>query len=396
MTDGLRAEREQGITIDVAYRFFATRQRSFIIADTPGHVHYTRNMVTGASTADVAMVLHRRARRHRRAVAPPRLPVGLLGIRHVVASVNKMDLVDWDEDALPRDRDRVPRAGRAAGRRRRDASSRSRAARRQRRRRVGAAPWYDGPPLLGHLEHVEVARDRNTRRALAGAVGSARAAADDYRGYAGQVAGGRWRPATRSWCCPRASRRRSRRRHLRRAVEEAFPPMSVAVRLADELDVGRGDLICAPDDAPVAAREIDATICWMGDEPAASRRPLRAQAHDPHACARRSRRCAPGSTSTTLEDEPATAQLELNDIGRVTLRTSAPVLADPYAATASPARSSSSTSSRNNTVGAGMILEPRAHPAHAGARATSPGTTSDARPRAALGGARTRAARPSG
>ena len=190
ITDGLRAEREQGITIDVAYRFFATPRRSFIIADTPGHVRYTRNMVTGASTADLAVVLVdarngvvEQSRRHACMSA-------LLGIRHVVVAVNKMDLVDWDEDALPRDRARVRwRSPSASGSPDARAVPISALEGDNVVERSERAPWWDGPPLLEHLETVEVARDRNLDDVRLPVQWVDRRDGDDA-GYAGQVAGG--------------------------------------------------------------------------------------------------------------------------------------------------------------------------------------------------------------
>ena len=231
LTDGLRAEREQGITIDVAYRFFATPERSFIIADTPGHVRYTRNMVTGASTADLAVVLVdarngvlEQSRRHAYLSAQ-------LGIRHMVACVNKMDLVDWDEDRFREiERDFGAVLARA---RRRDALAIPVSALHG-DNVVDASentPWYDGPPLLRHLEQVEVARDRNLDDVRFPVQWVVRTT--DYRGYAGQMASGMLRAGDEVVVLPSGERTTvDRMETLDGPVEVAFPPMSVVVHLA--------------------------------------------------------------------------------------------------------------------------------------------------------------------
>src|SRR5215213_1038060 len=268
ITDGLRAEREQGITIDVAYRFFQTEKRSFIIADTPGHERYTRNMVSGASTADLALILLDarggivdQSRRHASLSA-------LLGIKHVVACVNKMDLVEWDEGrfreiesdfgALAERLDipdtRVIPIAALHGDNVVDRSE--------------ASPWYDGPLLLEHLEQVEVRADP-TRDALRLPVQwtiRPRGGRDDERTYAGQLAGGTLAVGDAVTVLPAGAQTTiAAIETFDGAREEAVPPLSIAVRLADDLDVGRGDLICSPQQAPVAAREIDATVAWMGE-----------------------------------------------------------------------------------------------------------------------------------
>ena len=361
VTDGLRAEREQGITIDVAYRFFQTDKRSFIIADTPGHERYTRNMVSGASTAELGLILIDarngivdQSRRHTCLSA-------LLGIQHLVACVNKMDLVDWDEgrfraiEAEFRElakRLEVP-----------DATVIPIAALHGDNvvERSEAAPWYDGPPLLEHLETVEVRPDP-TRDALRLPVQwtiRPRGGRDDERVYAGQLAGGALAPGDEVMVMPSGTR--STVKEVRThdgPLDPAVSPLSVSVRLADDLDVGRGDLICSPDVAPVAARELDATVAWLGDaelRPGAryalkhTTRTVRATVQAVHA----------RLDMTTLDERPAPARLELNDIGRVTLRTSAPVLADRYGDNRITGAFILIDEHTNDTVGAGMIEEAR-------------------------------------
>src|SRR4051812_9341950 len=290
MTDGLRAEREQGITIDVAYRYFATPRRSFIIADTPGHVRYTRNMVTGASTADLAVVLVdarngvvEQSRRHACLSA-------LLGLRHLVFAINKMDLVGWDEDRFREiegealalaERLEVPDARAVPI----SALQGDNVVERSER-----APSYDGPPLLELLETVEVARDRNlddVRLPVQWVVRPRDARPGEHRLYAGQVASGVLRPGDEVASFPAGRVAGGGRRPGGGGASSpggarggvgggepaggprggASPPMSVMVRLADDLDVGRGDLLAAPDGAPPVARELEAMLCWMADAP---------------------------------------------------------------------------------------------------------------------------------
>jgi bifunctional enzyme CysN/CysC len=357
LTDGLRAEREQGITIDVAYRFFATPERSFIIADTPGHIRYTRNMVTGASTADLAVVLVdarngvlEQSRRHAYLSAQ-------LGIKHMVACVNKMDLVDWDEarfreierdfaavleelgvnDALA-----IPVSALHGD----NVVERSQ-----------NAPWYDGPPLLRHLEQIEVARDRNLDDSRFPVQWVVRTT--DYRGYAGQVASGILRPGDDVVVLPRNERTTIERIETADgAVDAAFPPMSVVVHLAGDLDAGRGSMICGIDDPPPVARRLDARICWMADEPLrGGGRYLLKQT------TRRVRATVESIDAQVdlerLRDGGPAEQLELNDIARVHLDLAAPVMAEPYARNRVTGAFILIDETTHDTVAAGMVL--RAH-----------------------------------
>src|SRR3954454_12926656 len=371
MTDGLRAEREQGITIDVAYRFFQTDRRSFFIADTPGHERSTRNMVSGASTAELGLILIDarngivdQSRRHACLSA-------LLGIQHLVACVNKMDLVDWDEDRFREvetefrelaERLEVP-----------DATVIPIAALHGDNvvDRSDAAPWYDGPPLLEHLETVEVRPDP-TRDALRLPVQQTirpRGGRGDERVYAGQLAGGALAAGDEVVMMPSGSRTTVKEvRTYDGPLDPAVSPLSVSVRLADDLDVGRGDLICDPEAAPVAARELDATVAWMGDaelRPGAryalkhTTRTVRATVQAVHG----------RLDMTTLEEKPAPGRLQLNDIGRLTLRTSGPVLADRYADNRTTGAFILIDEHTNDTVGAGMVKEARERkPPEAGRR----------------------------
>jgi bifunctional enzyme CysN/CysC len=333
LTDGLRAEREQGITIDVAYRYFATPERKFIIADTPGHVQYTRNMVTGASTADLALVLVdarkgvlEQSRRHA-------FISSLLRVPKLTVCVNKMDLVDFSPEPFEAVRAEF---GAFA-------------------RRIGAQPptfiplsalhgdnvverstrmaWYGGPSLLEHLHQVEGAahgREEAGRFPVQWVVRPMSARHTDYRGYAGQVAGGVLRKGQQVVVLP--SGRTSRIAAIdtfEGEVEEAFAPMSVCVRLTDELDVGRGDLICAAEQPAQVGQDLEATVCWMVEQP------LRPQArlslkHTTRCSKVAVRELASRLDVNTLAWEPGPGALELNDIGRVTLRAAAPLAYDEY------------------------------------------------------------------
>src|SRR5690242_16344424 len=271
LTDGLRAEREQGITIDVAYRSFVTPRRRFQLADAPGHVQYTRNMVTGASTADVAVILVdarqgviEQTRRHSYIVSMLELP-------HVVYAVNKMDLVDYSEerfDAIVRDLSEL-----ASQLHVHDPAMIPISALKGDNvvDRTDAMPWYAGPTLLEHLESVEIAGDRNLEVRRFPVQWVIRPMAEehhDYRGYAGQVASGVWEAGQDVIVLP--SGRRSRVAAVETAdgqLENAIPGQSVTIRLADDVDVARGDVLADPERPPIVARELLARLCWMSDRP---------------------------------------------------------------------------------------------------------------------------------
>jgi bifunctional enzyme CysN/CysC len=356
LVDGLRAEREQGITIDVAYRYFATARRTFIIADTPGHVQYTRNMVTGASTADLAVILVdarkgvlEQSRRHAYIST-------LLGIPHLVVAVNKMDLVAHDEetfDAIVRDFSDFAR-----GLNVRDITYVPISAKYGDNvvDRSANMPWYGGAPLLEHLESVEVSDDRDVEHARFPVQWVVREPERDYRGYAGQLAGGVLRPGDDILVLPSGERSRiARIDTFDGPVEEAFAPMSVTLVLEDEVDVSRGDLICHPDDAPELAREIEANVCWMADAP------LRAGAkyaikHATHAARAVVDEVVDRVNVDTLAPDGDATELGLNDIGRVRLRTSKPLAFDSYARNRSTGSFILIDEATNDTVGAGMIL----------------------------------------
>ncbi|HUS62141.1 MAG TPA: GTP-binding protein, partial [Acidimicrobiales bacterium] len=264
LTDGLRAEREQGITIDVAYRYFATPKRKFIIADTPGHIQYTRNMVTGASTADLAIILIdarnglvEQSRRHA-------FLASLLQVPHIVVAVNKMDLVDWDQAVYDRIHEEFTAF--AARLRIRDLMVIPISALNGDNivERSSASPWYAGSSLLHHLENVHVASDRNlidVRFPVQYVIRPHTKEHHDYRGYAGTMAGGVLKPGDTVTVLPSGfSTTVEAIDSLNGPVEEAFSPMSVVVRLKDNLDISRGDMICRPNNMPSATQDIDAMV----------------------------------------------------------------------------------------------------------------------------------------
>ena len=359
LTDGLRAEREQGITIDVAYRHFATPRRRFILADCPGHAQYTRNMVTGASTADLAVVLldarHgvvEQSRRHACLSA-------LLGIRHLIFCVNKMDLVDWDEarfreieaDALELARRLEVPDARAVPI---SALKGDNVVERSER-----TPYYDGPPLLEHLETVEVAADRNYDdvRLPVQWVIRPRGGPADERAYAGTMASGILRPGDEVAVLPEGAR--SRIASIETAdgpLEEAYPPMSVFVRLADDLDVGRGDVIVMADGAPPVARELEATVCWMADAPLRPGTRLRLK-HATRTVRVTVEALLARVDVETLEERAEPVELALNDIGRVRLLASSAVVADPYERNRETGAFILIDEQTRDTVAAGMVLE---------------------------------------
>ncbi|MGA2454034.1 MAG: GTP-binding protein [Solirubrobacteraceae bacterium] len=365
LTDGLRAEREQGITIDVAYRYFATATRRFIIADCPGHRQYTRNMVTGASTADVAVVLIDARRGVLEQSKRHAFISALLGIPEMVVAINKMDLVDYSParyEELVEEFEAFARKLRGGKNPRRTATSyipMSALNGDNVVERSTLMPWYDGPVLLEHLEQVEVAYDhpddKPARFPVQWVIRPGAGIAADYRGYSGQLASGALRRGDEVAVLPGGGRTRiAAIDTFDGELEEAMAPMSLTLRLEDELDISRGELICHPDEAPAVAREIEADICWMTDEL------LRPGARYVIKQTSRSATAVIDAIDDlvdvhTLERMAAPQELGLNDIGRVRLRTSAPLVFDPYTSNRRTGSFILIDESSNGTVGAGMI-----------------------------------------
>ena len=359
LTDGLRAEREQGITIDVAYRFFATPKRRFIIADTPGHIQYTRNMVTGASTADVAVLLldarrgiTEQSRRHA-------FISSLLGVPHILLCVNKMDLVDWSEDAFESIREEFVEF--ATRLRVRDLSFIPISALHGDNVVTASKnmPWYDGLPLLRHLERLYVASDRNlvdVRFPIQYVIRPQSKTVIDYRGYAGTVASGVLKPGDPVMVLPSGLETTIERIETADGpVEEAFPPMAVTVTLADHLDISRGDMLCRPHNAPRVAQEIDAQVCWMDESAPMAKGAKYAIKHTTRWARALVREIAYRIDVNTLHRVENVDQLSLNEIGRVQLRTTQPLFVDTYQDNRQTGSFILVDERTNKTVGAGVI-----------------------------------------
>lgn len=364
LTDGLRAEREQGITIDVAYRYFSTAQRNFVIADTPGHEQYTRNMVTGASTADLALVLVdarkgivRQTRRHA-------FLAGLLGVRHVVLCINKMDLVEWSRDRYDElcdefrtfatkldvpDLTFVPVSALHGD----NVVS-----------RTANMPWYEGTSLLHHLEQVHVASDTNLIDARLPVQYVIRPGDDagrsGFRGYAGTIAGGGFAPGDDVVVLP--SGFGTRVRNIwgpgGTALEHAYAGAAVCVELDDELDVGRGDMLCRPNNRPLAGHELDAMVCWFDDRSTLDPDARYVLLHTTRSVTARVVRLDYRLEVDTLHRDETATSLALNEIGRVQLRTQQPLLFDPYRRNRTTGSFVLVDDRTGNTVAAGMITGP--------------------------------------
>jgi sulfate adenylyltransferase large subunit len=358
LTDGLRSEREQGITIDVAYRYFATPNRKFIIADTPGHVQYTRNMVTGASTADLGLVLvdarqglTEQSRRHA-------VILSLLRVPHLVLCINKMDLVDFSQEryntiyeeftafatklAIP-DLTIIPISALLGD----NVVTRS-----------TKMDWYDGPSLLHHLENVHVASDRDlvdTRFPVQYVIRPKSDDYHDYRGYAGRVAGGVLKPGDDVLVLPSGMPSKIASIDLfDTELDEAFPPMSVTVRLEDDVDVSRGDMICRPQNAPKPSQDLDAMVCWMATAPLRPRQKL-AIKHTTRMARTMIKDVQYRLDVNSLHRDLETKELSLNEIGRVQLRTTVPLLCDTYEKNRTTGSFVLIDEATGVTVGAGMI-----------------------------------------
>ena len=365
LTDGLRAEREQGITIDVAYRYFATPKRKFIIADTPGHIQYTRNMVTGASTADLALVLVdarkgvlEQSRRHA-------FLATLLGIPHLVVCVNKMDLVGWSQERFEEIRTEF----------------RSFAMRLDVHdlsfipisalhgdnvvERSANMDWYEGTSLLHHLEETHIASDRNLIDArfpvqyVVRPQDQVNHDLHDYRGYAGTVAGGVLKPGDEVVVLPSGlTTTIAAIDSADGPVAEAFAPMAVTIRLADDVDVSRGDMICRVRNRPHVGQDLEAMLCWLtqdGDLRAGAKLAIKHTTRWGRALVKDLQYRL---DINTLHRDEGASTLALNEIGRVSLRTTVPLFFDEYRRNRATGSFILVDEATNNTVGAGIITGP--------------------------------------
>ena len=361
LTDGLRAEREQGITIDVAYRYFATPKRKFIVADTPGHVQYTRNMVTGASTANLSIILIdarqgvvEQSRRHAYIAS-------LLRIPHLVICVNKMDLVGWSEDAFNRIRDEFTAF--VANMNFKEVTFIPVSALNGDNivEKSAKMPWHFGAPLLRHLEEVFIASDYDLVDARFPVQYIIRPYSDehhDFRGYAGQVTGGIFKVGDPIVVLPTGHRSTITGIHTHDGkLESAHAPMSVSLLLADDIDISRGDMIVKADNLPFVSQDIEAMVCWMSD------RPLQVGGKYAIKHTTRTTRAIVKSLQhrikiETLEPDTTAQTLKLNDIGRITLKTMSPLAFDPYTRNRYTGGFILVDETTNATVAAGMIQEP--------------------------------------
>lgn len=355
LTDGLKAEREQGITIDVAYRYFSTDRRKFIIADTPGHEQYTRNMATGASTAQLAIILidarhgvMTQTRRHS-------FIVSLLGLRHVVVAINKMDLVGYSRDVFERIKDDY--TGFVAKLDLRDITFIPMSALKGDNvvSRSAAMPWYSGPPLLDHLETVHIASDRNLTD-LRFPVQYVLRPNLDFRGFAGTVASGIVHKGDEVMVLP--SGKRSRVKSIVTydgELEEAFAPQAVTVTLTDEVDVSRGDMLVHPNNPPHVSSEVEAMVVWMAEQPLVPGRTYTLKQTTRQVAAEVAA-FRHGVDVNTLGHRDI-ARLGLNEVGQVQLSLTQALACDPYRTNAATGAFILIDRLTNNTVGAGMILE---------------------------------------
>jgi sulfate adenylyltransferase subunit 1 len=367
LTDGLRAEREQGITIDVAYRYFATPVRKFIIADTPGHIQYTRNMVTGASTANLALILVDARNGVTEQTHRHIFIASLLQIPHFAICINKMDLVDYKQDVYDSIKHEIEdfisklsvpditfipisalRGDNVVN-------------------KSEQMPWYHGPTLLYHLENVHIGSDENLvdcRFPVQYVIRPRSDAYHDYRGYAGKIASGIFKPNDRVTVLPSGfSTTITSIETPQGNVEEGFPPMSVVMQLKDDLDISRGDMIIREHNTPFIGQDLDIMICWMNTKPLTTgaryiihhtTREIKAVVKEIHY----------KIDINTLHRITETPHLGLNDIGRITIRSAQPVFYDSYQKNRSTGSLIFIDEATNETVGAGMIREPPAKIPH--------------------------------
>jgi sulfate adenylyltransferase subunit 1 len=359
LTDGLRAEREQGITIDVAYRYFATPKRKFIIADTPGHIQYTRNMVTGASTANLAIILvdarHgvvEQTKRHS-------FIASLLGIPHIVFCINKMDLVDYSEDqfeSIKNDLEDFTTKLDVQDIRYIPISALKGDCVVDRGSNMG---WYNGPTLMYLLENIHIAGDINhidKRMAVQYVIRPQSDEYHDYRGYAGRISSGVLRKGEEVKVLPSGfTSRIAKIDSLDGEMDEAFAPQSVTVLLEDDIDISRGDMIVGANNPPESTQDVDVMLCWMHERPLVpnGKYALKHTSRDARCMIKNVQYKMDINSLHKVEDDK---QLGMNDIGRVTLRTTMPLFVDDYTRNRSTGSLILIDEHTNETVAAGMIV----------------------------------------
>lgn len=360
LTDGLRAEREQGITIDVAYRYFSTPARKFIIADTPGHLQYTRNMVTGASTADLAIILIDARKGVLEQTIRHSYIASLLDIRHIIFCINKMDMVNWSEkvftgikvhlDSLAKkldivDAHYIPISAKYGD----NVVDRSE-----------NMKWYNGKTFLNLIDTIEISKNKNPdnkRFPVQTIIRPHTSEYHDYRGYAGRVAGGTFKPGDEVTVLP--SLRRSKIRSIDifgKTFSEIIAGDSVAISLEDQIDIGRGDMLVSPDDLPTISQDINLMVCWFNEKPlkVGGRYLIRINSNEAG--------CIVKSVNyrmniDTLEQDRENIVINMNDIAHISIKTSKPVFFDPYKKNNITGSMIFIDEGTNETMAAGMIVE---------------------------------------
>ena len=360
LTDGLRSEREQGITIDVAYRYFATPKRKFIIADTPGHIQYTRNMVTGASTANLAIILVDARNGLVEQTCRHSFIASLLKIPHIIYCINKMDLVDYSEDRFEEIKEEL------------EAFSSKLEVNDIRFIPVSALKgdnvvnksknmdWYEGGTLMYELENIHISGDENhvdCRFPVQYVIRPQSTEYHDYRGYAGRVAGGVFKKGDDVVVLPSGfSSKIASIDTFTGEVNEAFAPMSVTIRLEDDLDVSRGDMIVRPNNQPEVGQDVDMMVCWMSDKPLVpnGKYAIQHTTKDARCIVKEIQYKVDINTLHRMEDDK---NIGMNDIARIRIRTTQPLFYDRYSRNRITGSVILIDEATNTTVAAGMIIE---------------------------------------
>lgn len=359
LTDGLKAEREQGITIDVAYRYFATPKRKFIIADTPGHVQYTRNMVTGASTANLAIILVDARNGLVEQTSRHAFIASLLGIPHILFCINKMDLVDYSEERFEEVKDEL------------EAFSSKLEASDIRFIPISALhgdnvversekmDWYDGPTLMYTLENIHISGDLNhidRRFPVQYVIRPQSDKYHDHRGYAGRIAGGAFKKGDEVVVLPSGFTSKIKAIHtLNKELEEAYAPMSVSLTLEDDIDISRGDMIASVNNQPEVSQDVDVMLCWLNPKPLqpGGKYALKHTTKDARCMIKDVKYKMDINTLHKIEGDTS---IGMNDIGRVQLRTTSPLMMDRYDRNRQTGSVILIDEATNETVGAGMIV----------------------------------------
>ena len=359
LTDGLRAEREQGITIDVAYRYFATPARKFIIADTPGHIQYTRNMVTGASTVDLAVILIDARKGVLEQTIRHSFIASLLDIRHIIFCINKMDMINWSQEGFDkivadlgklvkkldiRDPHYLPISAKYGD----NVVDKS-----------DNMPWYGGKTFLRLIETIDIEKNKNPenkRFPVQTIIRPHTKEFHDYRGYAGRVAGGVFRPGDEVMVLP--SMRKSRIKSIDmfgKTLSESIAGDSVAISLEDQIDISRGDMIVAPDDLPVISQDINLMVCWFNEQPLKNggKYLLRINSNEAGCIIKKVNYRL---NINTLEKDTENTAVQMNDIADITIKTSKPIFFDSYKKNNITGSMILIDEGTNETVAAGMII----------------------------------------